>query len=45
MKFRNYDSISSKEDAVNLKVSYGSISYSLFIGVIKEDDIWKVNMP
>lgn len=45
LKFRNYDSISSKEDAVNLKVSFGSISYSFFIGVIKEDDIWKVYMP
>ncbi|MCM3612678.1 hypothetical protein M4S82_15640 [Planococcus sp. MERTA32b] len=45
LKFRNYDSILSKEDAVNMKISFGSISYSLFIGVKKEDDIWKVNKP
>ncbi|WP_182200433.1 hypothetical protein [Paraliobacillus salinarum] len=44
LTFRNYDSISSKESKVNLKVSFGSISYSLFIAVKKEHDVWKVDM-
>ncbi|MFB1051792.1 hypothetical protein [Paraliobacillus sp. JSM ZJ581] len=45
LTFRNYDSISSKADSVDLKVSFGSITYHLFIGVKKEHDVWKVNMP
>lgn len=45
LTFRNYDSISSKESKVNLKVSFGSISYSLFIGIKKEHGVWKVDMP